>query len=123
MDEDIVDYALDCAMKKKIEYAEVRGSSQIADGIMLRNGSLEAYATAVDSGLCVRIMAGGGIGFASTNKWSKEEARTITDLAFRYAKAARRKDKLSFARRKRRQGEMDCRTEKENRKHPNRRQG
>jgi TldD protein len=100
MDDDIVDYALDCTMKKKIEYAEVRGSSQIADGIMLRNGSLEAYATAVDSGFCVRIMAGGGIGFASTNKWSKEEARTITGLAFRYAKAARRKEKLSFAKEK-----------------------
>jgi TldD protein len=100
MDEDIIDYALDCAMKKKIEYAEVRGSSQVADGIMLRNGSLEAYVTAVDSGFCLRIMAGGGIGFASTNKWSKEEARTITDLAFRYAKAARRKDKLSFAKEK-----------------------
>lgn len=100
MDEDIIDYALDCAMKKKVEYAEVRGSSQVADGIMLRNGSLEAYVTAVDSGFCARIMAGGGIGFASTNKWSREEARTITDLAFRYAKAARRKDKLSFAKEK-----------------------
>jgi TldD protein len=98
MDDDIIDYTLDYAMKKKVEYAEVRGSSQIADGIMLRNGRLEAYATAVDSGFCVRIMAGGGIGFASTNKWSREEARTIVDLAFTYAKAARRKEKLSFAR-------------------------
>ena len=97
MEEDIVDYALDYALKKRIEYAEVRGQSQVGDGFLLRNGSLEAYATAVDSGFCVRIMARGGIGFASTNRWSKDEAKTVVDVAYRYAKAARRKERLSFA--------------------------
>jgi TldD protein len=97
MEEDIVDYALDYAQNKKIEYAEVRGQSQALDRIVLRNGILEAYGTAVDSGFCVRIMANGGIGFASTNKWSKAEAKEIVDLAFKYARAARRKEKLSFA--------------------------
>ena len=100
MEEDIVDYALDYALRKRIEYAEVRGQSQVGDGIMLRNGSLEAYAKAVDSGFCVRIMAHGGIGFASTNKWSKDEAKVTVDLAFKYAKAAKRKEKLSFAKEK-----------------------
>jgi TldD protein len=97
MEEDIVDYALDYALKKRIEYAEVRGQSQVGDGFLLRNGSLEAYTTAVDSGFCVRIMACGGIGFASTNRWSKQEAKTVVDMAYRYAKAAQRKEKLSFA--------------------------
>jgi TldD protein len=70
------------------------------DRLVLRNGILEAFASAVDSGFCVRVIADGGIGFASTNKWSKEEARTIVDLAFKYAKAANRKDKLVFAKEK-----------------------
>ena len=69
MDEDILDYALKYAEKSKIEYGEVRGQSQTVDRILLRNGKLEAYAVAEDSGFCVRIMANGGIGFASTNKW------------------------------------------------------
>jgi TldD protein len=69
----------------------------VQDRLVLRNGILEAFASAVDSGFCVRVIADGGIGFASTNKWSKEEARTIVDLAFKYAKAANRKDKLVFA--------------------------
>jgi TldD protein len=100
MEEGIVDYALEYAQGKKVEYAEVRALSQVQDRLVLRNGILEAFASAVDSGFCVRVIADGGIGFASTNKWSKEEARTIVDLAFKYAKAANRKDKLVFAKEK-----------------------
>lgn len=97
MDEEIVDYALEYAQSKKIDYAEARANSQVQDRIILRNDILEAYVSAVDSGFCVRIMADGGIGFASTNRWSREEAKATVDLAFRYAKAANRKDKLIFA--------------------------
>lgn len=100
MEEDIVDLALRYAESKNPEYAEARAQSQTADRIVLRNGNLEAYVSAIDSGFCVRIMADGGIGFASTNKWSKQEARDIVDLAFKHAKAARRKDKLIFAKEK-----------------------
>ncbi|MBS7633446.1 TldD/PmbA family protein [Candidatus Bathyarchaeota archaeon] len=100
MDEDIVDFALKYAEEKKVEYAEARGQSQIQDRLMLRNGILEAYTSAVDSGLCVRVLANGGIGFASTNKWTKEEAKEIVDLAFRYAKASGRKDKIKFEKEK-----------------------
>jgi TldD protein len=97
MDEEIVDYTLDYAQSKKIEYAEVRALSQVQDRLALRNGILEAYMSAVEDGFCVRIIANGGIGFASTNRWSKEEAKDIVDLAFKYAKTAGRKDKLVFA--------------------------
>jgi TldD protein len=100
MDEAIVDYALDYAQGKKVDYAEVRAQSQVQDRLMLRNGVLEAYVSGVDSGFCVRIIASGGIGFASTNKWSKEEAKGIVDLAFKYAKGAKRKEKLVFAKEK-----------------------
>jgi TldD protein len=97
MDEKIVDYALEYARGKKVEYAEARANSSQTDQLVFRNGILEAYGTAVDSGFCVRIIAGGGIGFASSNKWTKEEARDIVNLAFKYAKAAKRKEKLVFA--------------------------
>jgi TldD protein len=100
MEEDIVDYALKYAESKQVEYAEVRAQSQAQDRLVLRNGILEAYVSAVDSGFCVRILANGGIGFASTNKWTREEAKDIVDLAFKYAKAAGRKDKIVFAKEK-----------------------
>ena len=59
MEEDIVDCALKYAESKQIEYAEVRGQSQVQDRLLLRNGILEAYVSAVDSGFCVRILANG----------------------------------------------------------------
>ena len=88
---------MDYARGKRIEYAEVRAQSQVQERLMLRSGILEAYVSAVDSGFCVRIIAEGGIGFASTNKWTREEAKEIVDLAFKYGKAANRKDKIRFA--------------------------
>ena len=97
MEKEIADYALEYARSKGVEYAEVRAQSQIQDRLMLRSGILEAYVSAVDSGFCVRVIANGGIGFASTNKWTKEEAKEIVDLACRYAKIAKRKDKIVFA--------------------------
>jgi TldD protein len=100
MDEKIVDYALEYAQGKKVEYSEARAQSRQSDQLIFRNGVLEAYATGVDSGFCVRVIANGGIGFASSNKWTKEEARDVVDLAFKYAKAAKRKDKLVFAKEK-----------------------
>ncbi len=97
MDEAIADFALAYADAKKVEYAEVRAQRHVLEMLMLRNGVLEAYASAVNSGFCVRVLKNGGIGFASTNKWSKEEAREIVDLASRYAESANRGEKLVFA--------------------------
>jgi TldD protein len=97
MEKDVVDYALECAHKKGVEYAEVRAQSEEQERLILRNGVLEAYVAGVDSGFCVRVIADGGIGFASSDKWVKDEAKKIVDSAFRYAKAANRKDKIEFA--------------------------
>jgi TldD protein len=97
LDKDITDFALNYAMGKKVEYAEVRAHREDGEGLALKNGVLDAYAKAVDSGFCVRILVEGGIGFASTNKWTKEEARTIVDTAHKFAKMANRKDKIKFA--------------------------
>jgi TldD protein len=97
MEKEIADYALEYARSRGVEYAEVRAQSQVQDRLMLRSGILEAYMSAVDSGFCVRVIASGGIGFASTNKWTKDEAKEIVDLAVKYAKMANRKEKIKFA--------------------------
>lgn len=97
LDKELVDFALDYASSKKVEYAEVRAHDEKGEGLVTRNGVLDAYSRAVDKGFCVRILVDGGIGFASTNKWTKEEARAIVDIAYKSAKAARRKNKIRFA--------------------------
>ena len=97
MDKDIADFALNYAAGKKVGYAEVRAHSENTDALIMRNGILDAYVSAVDSGFCVRILVEGGIGFASTNKWTKEEAKTIVEIAYKLAKMAKRKEKIVFA--------------------------
>jgi len=97
MDKDIVDFALNYAQGKKVDYAEVRAHVAKQEGLVMKNGLLDAYVVGVDEGFCVRVLADGGIGFASTNKWTKDEAKAIVDMAYKFAKMAKRKDKITFA--------------------------
>jgi len=97
LDKDIADFALNHAMSNKVDYAEVRAHRGDYQELVMKNGVLDAYISLVDSGFCVRILAEGGIGFASTNKWTKEEAKTIVDIACKFARMAKRKDKITFA--------------------------
>lgn len=97
MDKDIAEFALNYTSGKKLEYAEVRAHSEKSEDLTMKNGVLDTYASAVDSGFCIRILAEGGIGFASTNKWTKEEAKTVVEIAYKFAKMANRKEKIFFA--------------------------
>ena len=100
LDKDIVDFALTYAVEKQVEYAEVRAHSDKSEGLIMKNGALDAYVSSVDSGFCVRILAEGGIGFDSSNRWTKEEAKRIVEIAHRLAKIAKRKDQIAFAKEK-----------------------
>ncbi len=97
LDRDLVDYALDYASGKEVEYAEARAHSGRLEQLVIKNGVLDAFVSTLDSGFCVRILAKGGLGFASTNKWTKEEAKAVVDEAYRFASIAGRKDKITFA--------------------------
>jgi TldD protein len=100
MDKDLVDFSLSYANSKEIEYAEVRAHSEKSDYLEMKNGALDAFSSVVESGFCVRILADGGIGFASTNRWTKKDAKSIVELAYKLAKTAKRKDKITFAKEK-----------------------
>jgi TldD protein len=97
MENDLVDYALQYAQSKQVDYAEARGHVTNADQMVVKNGVLDAVISTEDSGFCVRILARGGLGFASTNKWTKEEAKAIVDTACKLAAVAKRRDRISFA--------------------------
>jgi TldD protein len=97
MDKDILEYALDHALRNSVEYAEVRAHSVHQEQIVLRNGVLEAYIQSVDGGFNVRVLADGGLGFASTNRWTREEADATVEVACRLAKASGRREKIRFS--------------------------
>ncbi len=96
MDLDLVEKALEYALGKRVEYAEARAHSVFSEQIILRNGILEAYVQSVDSGFNVRVLADGGIGFSSTNRWTEDEAENIAETAYRLAKASGRRAKIEF---------------------------
>ena len=77
MDKDIADFALSYARGKKVDYAEVRAHTESQEGLVTKNGILDAYVASVDDGFCVRVLADGGIGFASTNKWTREAKAVV----------------------------------------------
>ena len=97
MNKDLVDYALEYARKKGVAYVEARGHSASREQLAMKNGVLDAYLSSVDEGFCVRILDRGGLGFASSNRLTKDEARNIVDLAHKFALLAGRKDKITFA--------------------------
>ncbi|UCB60769.1 MAG: TldD/PmbA family protein, partial [Candidatus Bathyarchaeota archaeon] len=96
MERDIVDYALDYARSRKVEYVEARAQSTNHDELVIKNGTLDAFLSTINSGFCIKILADGGLGFASTNKWTKDEAKAVADTAYKFAKSAGRKEKITF---------------------------
>ncbi len=96
LERDIVDYALDYARSRKVEYVEARAQSTNHDELVIKNGTLDAFLSTINSGFCIKILADGGLGFASTNKWTKDEAKAVADTAYKFAKSAGRKEKITF---------------------------
>ncbi len=94
---DLVDLAVDYARQKGATYAEARFERQEPEQFILKNGTLDALYVGADRGIGVRVLAGGGLGFAATNVLAKAEVRGIVDDAIRVAKASRRKDPIVFA--------------------------
>lgn len=97
MDEDLADFALDLAMGQQASFAEVRSEHHLINQLVMKNGVLDALLSAEDAGLCVKVVAKGGIGFASTNELTRPEVRRLVGLATKMARTARRKEPILFA--------------------------
>jgi TldD protein len=96
-DLDLVDFAVDYARQKGATYAEARFEHQTNEDFILKNSVLDALYFGEDSGIGVRVLANGGLGFAATNAMTKGDVKAIVDDAVKIAKAAHRKDPISFA--------------------------
>jgi TldD protein len=88
MAEDIAAAALREAAKLRAEYAETRIEHNEANSFSLKNGVLEDSGSASSQGLSVRVVTGGGSGFASSNEVSAKAARECARKAHRLAKSA-----------------------------------
>ena len=95
-DEDLTHFAMEYARNKGATYAEARYEHQVGEQVILKNRLLDALNFSEDSGIGVRVLAKGGLGFASTNRLNKTDLRAVVDSAVKTAKGAARKDPISF---------------------------
>jgi len=88
--EDLVDFAVDRASARGVDYAEARVHVDAGSGVTLSNGVPEPVQLGRAKGISVRVLLDGAMGFASTNDLSRESLTEAVDAAYRTAKASRR---------------------------------
>ncbi len=85
MDENLAYYALERA---RSDYAEVRMEKMRGAQVVIKNGNLEIFQVDSSYGLSVRVLADGGLGFASTNILTKEGVAKAVSKAEKLARTS-----------------------------------
>ncbi|MBU7026531.1 MAG: TldD/PmbA family protein [Theionarchaea archaeon] len=85
MDEDIAQLALKRAQS---DYAEVRMEELRGVQMVIKNGNLDVYQLNSAYGLSARVLADGGLGFASTNVLTKENVINAVEKAEKLARVS-----------------------------------
>ncbi|MHA1243042.1 MAG: TldD/PmbA family protein [Candidatus Heimdallarchaeota archaeon] len=94
---DIADYAVEYGSKKGASYIEARFVDTRIEGYTARNGDIIGGGESTSKGIGIRVLADGGIGFASTAKLEKENVEKAIAIAIKMAKASKRKDPIVFS--------------------------
>jgi len=88
--EDLLEFSINYARDLGADYAEARFQSDVSESVIVKNRVPEASLFQEKRGLSVRVIFKGSLGFASTDKVTKNEARNTATRAFKIAKAAAR---------------------------------
>jgi TldD protein len=88
MDKSIAEFSIKLAQKLGASYAEARLENSWGEGFALRNGNPEPAGFSEDSGVGIRVLADGALGFASTNKLDKKSIKFLVQQAVANAKRA-----------------------------------
>ena len=86
--DEILQSALQEALRAGAEYAEARASDALIQTVNARNGAAESLASDKDAGWGIHVLAGGGWGFASSPLFTPEAIRETAGRAVSIARAA-----------------------------------
>jgi len=92
MDKSIAAFCMNIASKLGASYAEVRLENSTGDGYALENGIVQPSGFAEETGIGLRVIVDGALGFASTNKLDK---KSIIQLVTKSVNLAKRSAKLN----------------------------
>ncbi len=87
---ELVEFAVEKALELGADYAEARFEEKNGTSLAMKNGSPEGLEVLADRGIGVRVLVGGGMGFASTNVLTKESVAEAVKKAVKLAKSASR---------------------------------
>ena len=88
LDLDLAHFAIDYAREIGAGYADARLESTVVNGFMLKNGIPQVSSFDRVSGLGLRVVLKGTLGFASTNNLSRDNIRRIVEKAAKVTGAA-----------------------------------
>ncbi len=90
MHEDLADFSLDYLKKHNVDYAEARLETMSNNSLILKNGILEASGFDITTGLGVRFIINGTLGFVSMNEFHKDKIIHLLNKAINITKSSSR---------------------------------
>ena len=93
---DLAEFCIDYGTKLGGSYVEIRYEKQWATSLTYRNGQPVSGGYTPTSGIGVRILVDGNIGFSSFDRLDKELAEESITAAFKMAKNAKRKEPIDL---------------------------
>ena len=87
MSEDLASFSVQYALKKGASYAETRVENSKVNGLILKNGNVEASSFSSYEGLGMRFLVNKKLGFLSVTELSKQKIKESIDRALRKAKS------------------------------------
>ncbi|HDI75213.1 MAG TPA: TldD/PmbA family protein, partial [Thermoprotei archaeon] len=83
--EDLLQYAVDYALKLGAVYAEARYQRDLSDHVSLVNGVPLSMSYSSSAGVSIRVFTRKGVGFSATNTLTKDSIRDSVEKAYREA--------------------------------------
>lgn len=92
LDKSVADFCVGLAQRLGASYAEARLENSKGDGYALKNGIPEPSGFSEDTGVGIRVIVNGALGFASTNRLDK---KSLTGLVNQAVSNARKSSKVN----------------------------
>jgi TldD protein len=97
IDRDLAELAIEKALSMGAEYSEARMECVNGTTLVMKNGNPEAAGFQRTTGLSVRVLAKGRMGFATTDQLARNDITDCAAMAVRMAKASAKKKKGNLA--------------------------
>jgi TldD protein len=110
--EDYLEFAIELALRSGCSYAEARYQNDQNETNLLKNGNPEVSAFSTQSGIGLRVIKDGALGFGATNKITKKEMRSLVKKVVSSSSRASsvRERPIEFAQADPGQGKVEIRT-------------